>query len=71
MPEWKSDADLCALCTRELYTPVIKSFATRMPQRFEVVRNNVILHGTVVSVDDASGKSVSIQRLACPLNFIL
>ena len=23
MPEWKSDNDLFALCTRELYTPVV------------------------------------------------
>jgi calcineurin-like phosphoesterase len=39
-----------------------------MPQRFEVARNNIILHGAVVRVDDASGKATSIQRIARPLH---
>jgi calcineurin-like phosphoesterase len=35
-----------------------------MPQRFEVARNNVKLHGALIRVDDATGKATSIQRVA-------
>lgn len=44
--------------------PVLKKFLTGMPQRFEVARNNVKLHGAIIRVDDESGKAVSIQRVA-------
>jgi metallophosphoesterase (TIGR00282 family) len=44
--------------------PVIKKFLTGMPQRFEVARNNVKLHGTVIEIDDASGNAIRIQRVA-------
>ncbi len=44
--------------------PVIKRFLTSMPQRFEVAKNNVLLHGAVIEIDDASGKALKIQRLA-------
>ncbi|MGA2854170.1 MAG: TIGR00282 family metallophosphoesterase [Verrucomicrobiota bacterium] len=44
--------------------PVIKKFLTGMPQRFEVAKNRVLLHGAVIEIDDASGKAVKIQRLA-------
>ncbi len=44
--------------------PVIKRFLTGMPQRFEVAKNNVLLHGAVIEIDDASGKALKIQRLA-------
>ena len=44
--------------------PVIKKFLTGMPQRFEVARNNVLLHGAMIEMDDASGKAVEIQRVA-------
>ena len=47
--------------------PVIKRFVTGMPQRFEVARNNVILHGAVIRIDDATGKATSIQRISAPL----
>jgi len=47
--------------------PVIKRFVTNMPQRFEVARNRVLLHGVVVEIDDASGKATSIQRVSEPL----
>jgi metallophosphoesterase (TIGR00282 family) len=47
--------------------PVLKRFLTGMPQRFEVAKNNVLLHGAVIEIDNASGKALSIQRVAEPL----
>ena len=44
--------------------PVIKRFLTNMPQRFEVAKNRVLLHGAVIEIDDATGKALKIQRMA-------
>jgi len=44
--------------------PVIKRFLTGMPQRFEVAKNAVRLHGAVIEIDDASGKAIKIQRVS-------
>ena len=44
--------------------PVLKKFLTGMPQRFEVAKNRVMLHGAVVEIDDASGKAIKIQRVS-------
>jgi metallophosphoesterase (TIGR00282 family) len=44
--------------------PVIKRFATNMPQRFEVAKDRVLLHGAVIEIDEASGRAVRIQRVA-------
>jgi calcineurin-like phosphoesterase len=44
--------------------PVVKKFLTGMPQRFEVAKNQVLLHGVVIEIDDASGKAVKIQRVS-------
>ncbi len=44
--------------------PVIKRFLTGMPQRFEVAKNRVLLHGVVIEMDEASGRAVKIQRLS-------
>jgi metallophosphoesterase (TIGR00282 family) len=44
--------------------PVIKRFVTNMPQRFEVAKGRVMLHGAVVEVDEATGKALSIQRVS-------
>ena len=44
--------------------PVLQRFRTAMPQRFEVARNDVKLHGAVVEIDNASGKAVKIQRVS-------
>ena len=43
--------------------PVLKRFLTQMPQRFEVAKDRVLLHGAVVDVDDTSGKARSIERV--------
>ena len=44
--------------------PVIKRFLTNAPQKFEVAKERVILHGAIVEIDEASGKAVKIQRVA-------
>ena len=44
--------------------PVIRRFLTNMPQRFEVAKERVILHGAMIEIDDATGKATKIQRLA-------
>jgi len=47
--------------------PVIQRFLTSMPQRFEVAKDRVLLHGAVIEIDDASGKAKKIQRVAEPV----
>ena len=44
--------------------PVIRRFLTNMPQRFEVAKERMILHGAVIEIDDASGKALKIQRVS-------
>jgi metallophosphoesterase (TIGR00282 family) len=44
--------------------PVVKRFLTSMPQRFEVAKERVILHGALIEIDNAAGKAVKIQRVA-------
>jgi calcineurin-like phosphoesterase len=44
--------------------PVIKKFLTGMPQRFEVAKNLVRLHGAVIEIDETSGKAARIQRVS-------
>ena len=44
--------------------PVIKRFLTNAPQKFEVAKERVILHGAIVQIDEASGKALKIQRVA-------
>ena len=44
--------------------PVLKRFLTNTPQRFEVAKNRVLLHGAVIEIDDATGKAVKIQRVS-------
>jgi len=51
-------------CLGREIEPVIKRFLTGMPQRFEVAKNRVLLHGAVVEIDDTSGKAIKIQRVS-------
>ena len=44
--------------------PVIERFLTNMPQRFEVAKARVILHGAVIEIDEISGKALRIERVA-------
>ena len=44
--------------------PVVKRFLTGMPQRFEVAKERVILHGVVIEIDEATGRATRMQRAA-------
>ena len=44
--------------------PVVKKFLTGMPQRFDVAKNRVLLHGAVITVDSQTGKALEIQRIS-------
>lgn len=44
--------------------PIIQRFLTSMPQRFEVAKERVVLHGALIDIDEATGKSRGIQRVA-------
>ena len=44
--------------------PVIKKFLTGMPQRFELAKGRVLLHGAVIEIDSTTGHAVKIQRVA-------
>jgi len=44
--------------------PIIKRFVTNMPQKFEVAKNRVLLHGVVIEIDEVSGQATKIQRVA-------
>jgi 2',3'-cyclic-nucleotide 2'-phosphodiesterase len=44
--------------------PVLKKFLTGMPQRFEVAKDRVQLHGCMIEINDASGKALKIQRVS-------
>jgi len=51
-------------CLGREIEPVIKRFLTNMPQKFDVAKNRVLLHGAVIEVEDASGKAIKIQRVS-------
>lgn len=44
--------------------PIIRRFVTNMPQRFDVAKQRIMLHGAVVEIDDATGKATGITRVA-------
>jgi 2',3'-cyclic-nucleotide 2'-phosphodiesterase len=44
--------------------PVIRKFLTAMPQRFEVAKDRVRLHGAVIEIDESTGKALKIQRVS-------
>ena len=44
--------------------PVIQRFLTSMPQRFEVAKDRVILHGIVIEINETDGKALHVQRVA-------
>src|SRR5689334_21107616 len=45
-------------------TPVIERFLTSMPQRFEVAKDRVILHGIIIEINETDGKALHVQRVA-------
>jgi len=46
--------------------PVIQRFLTNMPQRFDVAKERVILHGAVVDIDETTGRASAIERVQSP-----
>ena len=44
--------------------PVLQRFLTNMPQRFEVAKERVLLHGAVIEIDESSGKAIGIHRVS-------
>ena len=42
---------------------VVKQMRTRMPQKFEVVKNRALLSGVVFDVDISSGRATHIERI--------
>lgn len=42
---------------------VINGFLSQLPRAFEVARDDVVLQGVIVDVDEASGKARDIQRV--------
>ena len=51
-------------CLGREIEPVMNKFLTGMPQRFEVAKNRVQLHGAVIEIDDATGKAIKIERVS-------
>src|SRR4051812_21539855 len=47
--------------------PVVQRFLTNMPQRFEVAKDRVRLHGVVIEIDSGTGKTLKLQRISEPL----
>jgi len=48
--------------------PIIKRFLTNMPQRFEVARERVMLHGAIIEVEEQTGRALGIQRVSLKLS---
>jgi 2',3'-cyclic-nucleotide 2'-phosphodiesterase len=44
--------------------PIIKRFLTNQPQRFDVAKERVMLHGAVIEIDVESGRAIKIQRVS-------
>ena len=44
--------------------PIIQRFLTNMPQRFEVAKERVLLHGAIIEIDEVNGKAVRIERVS-------
>jgi 2',3'-cyclic-nucleotide 2'-phosphodiesterase len=61
------DAGMCgpaeSVLGREIQ-PIIQRFLTSMPVNFPVAKGDVTLHGVLVDVEAASGKAISIRRVA-------
>ena len=47
--------------------PIIKRFMTNQPQKFEVAKNNVLLQGALVEIDEPTGRPSKIVRISEPL----
>lgn len=64
---FQSDAGMCGPMNSVIGSqiePVLEKFQTQLPTRFGVGRGTVRINGAVVTVDIATGKAKSIERLA-------
>src|SRR5881397_72386 len=63
------DAGMCgpteSILGREIQ-PIIQRFYTSMPVSFPVARGEVRLHGLLVDVDEKTGRSIRVERVAEP-----
>jgi metallophosphoesterase (TIGR00282 family) len=46
--------------------PIIKRFMTNQPQKFEVAKGRVLLQGALLEIDDATGRTLKIERISEP-----
>ena len=46
--------------------PVLRRFSTGMPSRFDVVETGIVMHATVLDIDDKTGLAMHIERLRIP-----
>lgn len=44
--------------------PVIQRFLTNTPQRFDVAKERVLLHGAIIEIDNATGRATAIRRVS-------
>ena len=51
-------------CLGREIEPVIKRFLTGIPQKFDVAKRNVVLHGALIEVDSDTGRATRIERVA-------
>jgi calcineurin-like phosphoesterase len=61
------DAGMCGpvhSCLGREIDPIIQRFLTGRPVLYPVAKGAVKLHGVVVDIDEASGRALSIERLA-------
>jgi 2',3'-cyclic-nucleotide 2'-phosphodiesterase len=47
--------------------PVIKRFLNNLPQRFEVASRRILLQGALVTVDEANGRALAVERISEPM----
>ena len=47
--------------------PIIRKFATCLPQKFTMAEQRVLLQGVIVDIDEATGCARTIQRISEPL----
>jgi metallophosphoesterase (TIGR00282 family) len=45
---------------------VIEGFLSQLPRKFDVAKENVVLQGIVLEVDESTGKALEIRRLRVP-----
>ncbi|MCK4357150.1 MAG: YmdB family metallophosphoesterase, partial [Candidatus Cloacimonetes bacterium] len=45
----------------------INRFIKQIPVRFNPAKGNLKLNGVIVSIDEQTGKAITIQRLSIPL----